>query len=148
MNNNLSQYIFNSNISKATELLKNGADINAKYGEIEIKPIISAINSDNPATLEFVIKNGADVNIDNGNPLHEIIDYCFDGMSQEKRESPFPEHLKMVEILLKNGANLEILNSDGRRPIDVIKTYSPDEKTLAQNKCFFKHLIPNIDTLL
>lgn len=56
---NLTSYLFKSNIAGALRLLQNGADINANY-DVGTRPITSAINSDNPKMLEFVIAQGAD----------------------------------------------------------------------------------------
>jgi ankyrin repeat protein len=144
--NNLSSYIFESEIKSALKLLNNGTDINAEYGS---RPISAAINSDNPETLKFVIEHGADVNIDNGAPLHELIDYCIDGMIQNNKTKPYPEAMEMLSILLNNGANLELVNENGERPIDVISVYADgDKKTLFRLKSFFKSLIPHIDELI
>jgi ankyrin repeat protein len=143
----LSSYIFSSDLRKASELLDSGLNINDKYG-IGIRPIISAINSDNPETLRFVIQRGADVNIDNGSPLFEVIDYCIDGMIQNNKSEPYPETLEMLKILLDNGADVELRDESGERPIDVLKGYAHDEKSLERLKSFFRQLIPQIDSLL
>ena len=59
----LTDCIFNSDLKNAASLLNSGANINSKYGS-GVYPIDAAINSDNPKSLEFVIENGADVNIE------------------------------------------------------------------------------------
>jgi len=144
----LNSCIFESNIAAATLLLENGADINAKYG-VGVRPISAAINSDNPSTLQFVIEQGADVNIDNGSPLLETIDYCIDGMIQNNQVKLYPEALKMLEILLENGANLELRDENGERPIDVITRYAEDDTAwLERLKSLFRTVIPQIDELL
>lgn len=144
----LNSYIFESDINGALKLLVEGADINTKYG-VGITPISSAINSDNPSTLKFVIDQGADVNIDQGAPLSETIDYCIDGMIQNNRDTPYPEALEMLEILLKNGADLELKDDNGERPIDVLTAYAQDDSEwLEQLKSFFRPFIPKIDELI
>ena len=144
----LNSYIFESDIQGAVDLLNNDADINAKYG-VGIRPISSAINSDNPSTLKFVIEHGADVNIDNGAPLSETIDYCIDGMIQNNLDEPYPEAIEMLKILLENGADIELKDENGERPIDVIAAYAQDdEDRLEQLKLFFRPLIPQIDELI
>ena len=97
----LSLCIFTSDLKSAKVLLDAGADINRK-NSIGIYPIISAINSNHPSTLEFAIMNGADVNIDHGRPLLEVIDCCIDGMIQNNLDKPYLESLKMLKILLNN----------------------------------------------
>ncbi|WP_299125106.1 hypothetical protein [uncultured Winogradskyella sp.] len=144
----LNSYIFESDIEGAHKLLQEGADINAKYG-IGITPISSAINSDNPSTLQFVIDQGANVNIDYGAPLSETIDYCIDGMIQNNLDSPYPEALKMLKILLENGADIELKDDNGERPIDVLLAYAQDDfEWLEKLKSFFRPLIPNIGELI
>lgn len=144
----LNSYIFESDVKGALKLLKNGADINSKYG-VGIRPISSAINSDNPSTLQFVIEHGADVNIDNGAALSETIDYCIDGMIQNNLDKPHPEAMEMLKILLENGANLELMDENGERPIDAISAYAKGSyEELERLKSFFRPLIPNIDELL
>lgn len=143
----LSYYIFKSDIAKAFELIQSGADVNGKYG-IGIRPIISAINSDNPEMLRFLISEGADINIDNGLPLHETIDFCIDGMIQDNRRKPYPEHLEMLRILLENGADLELKNKKNERPIDIIAQYAHSEKNFNRLKSYFRDLIPKIDELI
>ena len=128
-------------------MIQNGKNINRKYG-VGIRPISSAINSDDPKTLKFVIKHGADVNIDFGAPLHETIDYCIDGMIQNNRKEPYPESIEMLKILLNNGADIELKNEIGERPIDVITAYAHNAESLDRLKSFFRHLIPNIDELI
>jgi len=144
----LNSYIFESDTQGALKLLDDGADINLKYGT-GITPISSAINSDNPSTLEFVIKHGADVNIDNGAAISETIDYCIDGMIQNNLDKSYPEAMEMLKILLENGADIELKNENGERPIDVITAYAQDDlEWLEQLKSFFRPLIPKIDELI
>jgi len=143
----LSAYIFQSNLEKALELIQNGNDINGLYG-YNNRPISSAINSDNPATLKFVIAQGADVNIDAGAPLFETIANCIDGMIQANRDEPFPESMEMISILIKSGANPIIEDSEGRKPIDVLYAYVQTEDHLDTLKSIFRLYIPEVDNLI
>ncbi len=144
----LNSYILKSNFEKVYELIQEeGVDINEKNGA-DVKPIIAAINSDNPEMLSYIIAKGAEVNIDNGLPLYETIDYCIDAMIQDKRNEPYPEHLEMIKILLATGAQLDLKNERKERAIDLIVQYAYSEKSFNRLKSFFRPLIPEIDALV
>ncbi|MFD2567526.1 hypothetical protein [Pseudotenacibaculum haliotis] len=134
-------------IDEAQELLSQGTDINA--GILGFRPIYAAIHSDDPNVLQFVVDNGADVNIDEGTPLLEILDYCIDGMIQAERIEPYPEALRMLQILLDNGADPFLKNVEGHRPIDVLTEYAASkERTLSRLINLFESYIPNLRDLL
>jgi len=143
----LNSYILKSNFEKVYELIQEGVDINGKYG-VGVRPIIAAINSDNPEMLSYIIAKGADVNIDNGLPLYETIDYCIDGMIQDKRSEPYPEHLEMIKILLATGAELDLKNERNERAIDLLVQYAYSEKSFNRLKTYFRPYIPEIDALI
>ncbi|WP_421750271.1 hypothetical protein [Croceimicrobium sp.] len=63
----LNSCIFRSDLSGALILIQAGADINGK-NDRGIRPIYSALNSENPKNLKFLIEQGADINIDFGAP--------------------------------------------------------------------------------
>ena len=131
----------------ASKLIQNGADINEHHG-IGIRPIFAAINSGNPKIVEFVVKQGANLNIENGKPLMEAIDIAIDGMIQDDLPEPTRESLEIVKILIEGGADLELENENGRRPVDVVTAYSHNDKSFALLKSFFRPIIPNIDDLI
>ncbi len=81
-------------------------------------------------------------------PLRESIDICIDGMIQNTRNVPYPESLEMLEILLANGADPELKDENGERPIDLIPVYAGSPENLNKLKLIFRALIPNIDELL
>ncbi len=143
----LNSYLFKSNFEKVAKLIQEGVDVNGKYG-IGIRPIIAAINSDNPKMLSYIIAKGADVNIDNGLPLYETIDICIDGMIQDNRSEPHQVYLEMIKILLMNGAKLELKNERAERAIDLIVQYAYSEKSFDRLKSYFRPLIPEIDALI
>ncbi len=110
-------------------------------------PIISAINSDNPDVLQFIIDNGGDVNINFGQPLREMIDYCIDAIIQNGLNDFSQEHKVMLKILLDNNANLLIKNEEGKIPTDIIKDYAYGE-TLNFIVKLFHDFIPEIYKLV
>ena len=143
----LTDYLFNSDLKNAEKLIKSGIDINTKYNS-GIYPIDAAINSDNPKVLEFIIQNGANVNIECGLPLSLAFDYCMDGMIQNDIQKPYPEAMEMVNILIQNGAQIDIKNKNGKTPIDVLKSYASQKDKLEILKNIFREVIKNIDDYL
>ena len=142
----LNDHIKETNFDKALELLEIGIDINEKYG-IGIRPIIAAINSGNPKIVDFVVNYGANVNIDEGNPLNVAIDIAIDGMIQDEKSCPSKESMEIIKILIEHKADLELRDSNGKRPIDMITAYSQNESQLNLLKSFFRPIIPNVDKL-
>ncbi|PZR24972.1 MAG: hypothetical protein DI535_20200 [Citrobacter freundii] len=141
--------IFSGDLNSARQWLVNGAEINSRHGVAGIYPIQSAINSSKPEVLQFVISNGADVNIENGLPLLEAIDLAIDGIIQNGLTWPDNTDLEMIRILLENGADPEIINSEGARPIDIIYRYAGQSvHSMEKLISFFRPLLPNSDTLL
>jgi len=143
----LNEHINESNMNTASKLIQDGADINEEYG-IGVRPIFSAINSGNPKILEFVISKGADVNIEDGKPLINAIDIAIDGMIQDDLKEPTFESLKIVELLIQKGADLELNNKNGIRPIDTITAFSHNDTSFELLKSFFRPIIPNVDILI
>ncbi|UII20919.1 hypothetical protein [Fulvivirga ligni] len=140
----LSGYIHQGNLDEANRLILMGADINVKY-DYDTRPIIAAINSDKTEVLQFVIDQGADVNIDMGNPTRLMFDYVIDGMIQSERDQPYPEDIEKLKLLIDNGANINLMDNTGKRPIDIIKIYGTTEESLKKLKSFFRPIIPEID---
>ncbi|MCX2746164.1 hypothetical protein OO013_19955 [Mangrovivirga sp. M17] len=143
----LSGYIHQGNLDQASRLILNGADINEKY-DFEVRPIIAAINSDKLEVLQFVIDQGADVNIDMGEPTRIMIDYIIDSMIQSERYHPYPEDLEKLNLLINNGANIKLKDNSGNRPIDVLKLYGTTDEALTKLKSIFRPIIPDIDDLI
>lgn len=134
-------------LEEAQELLTQGTDINA--GILGFRPIYSAIHSDDPKVLQFVVDHGADVNIDQGTPLLEVLDYCIDSMIQGERRTPYPEAIKMLKTLLNNGADPFLKNAEGHRPIDVLIEYSDGwQRRLDEYIELFEPYIPDLKNQL
>lgn len=87
----------------------------------------AALYGDDPDLLLSGLLAGADVNIDLGDgwtPMHHAMDSAKDGMIQNNRQSPYPEALELIQILVSHGADLEKRNREGKTPLDSINTYA------------------------
>jgi len=107
-----------------------------------------ALNSDAPELLQLVITAGGDVNIDLGDgwtPMHHAMDLAIDGMIQNNRQSPYPEAMEMIRILVTNGADLAKRNREGKTPLDLINTYTGSEQGFNQLMAMFREVIPSLD---
>tara|TARA_R110002095_G_scaffold128661_1_gene111447 strand:+ start:1669 stop:2157 length:489 start_codon:yes stop_codon:yes gene_type:complete len=109
------------NIEDMEELLKKGADINAK-NNINFTPLHMAVYNENLNMIKFLLNNGADVNSkdkSNQTPLHM---------------AAYMNNFDIVALLLHNGANITIKNSRNKTAgdltkkdaiSDLIKKYTP-----------------------
>ena len=108
----------------------------------------TALNSDDPDLLRAVIRAGCNVNIDLGDgwtPMHHAMDLAIDGMIQNNRQSPYPEAIEMIRILIANGADLEKRNQEGQTSLDSINTYAGSEQGFNQLMEMFRDVIPSLD---
>jgi ankyrin repeat protein len=108
----------------------------------------SALNGNDPEMLKSVIAAGGDVNADLGDgwtPLHYAFDYAIDGMLQNNRESPYPEVIEMIRILVAHGSDLEKRNREGKTPLDSINTYAGNEQGFNSLMAMFRGVITSLD---
>jgi len=97
-------------------LLNLGAKVNTNSGDPEyFTPIELAVYNRNEHLVSILLEYGADANAQIGIPLnrkpllHEAI--------------RFGVPISMIELLVKNGADFELVDSDGKSAIDVAKEY-------------------------
>ena len=104
LDNTLRQAISNNNLAVAEQVIKNGADVNAKAWAGDT-PLHMAVNHGNADITLLLIKNGADVNAKNwaGNtPLHNATKHG---------------NTDMAGLLIKNGADVNAVNPDEETPL-------------------------------
>lgn len=98
--------------------------------------------------MAFVISNGADVNIDIGDGwtlLHEAFDSAIDGMIQANEDRLSRETLEIIDLLIKNGADMGKTNASGKTPLDSLNTYSATIERFNFLKNVFRETVPSID---
>ncbi len=114
----------------------------------EAEALLIALLGDDPDMLESVIKAGGDVNTafeDGQTPLHILIDVAIDGVMQENLDAPDPATMKMIGILLANGADISLLNDAGETPLDILNVYADSKEDFGRLEEMFRNLIPDID---
>jgi ankyrin repeat protein len=87
-------------------LIANGADVNAKGGDVGLTPLHCAVGNGHKEIAERLIAAGADVNAKDDlgwTPLHEAA----------HRESK-----EIAELLIANGADVNTMQEDGETPLD------------------------------
>ena len=133
--------VLNSNIETAQWLIKMGADVNK--GKLKDYYIIAAARENNKEMAELLIANGLD--IDTTNPDSETaldraviennteaVKWLFElgaKMEKGKHSKWYPliavrdyNNKEMLEILIANGADLNVKNDQGKTPLDFAKT--------------------------
>jgi len=103
------------NVVKA--LVRAGVSLEAK-DNLGFTAVDQAVGEGSFEIVEFLLKSGAKVNghTANGSPLHTACAW---------------RRLKIARLLLQNGADPNVLDKDGRKPIDFIKRLrNASDKTL------------------
>lgn len=137
----LESYLFKSDLINAQKMIDEGANIDGE-GNFLGRPILAAINSENLTTLYFLIEKGVDVNIDYGSPLSCALDNWLDNIFSVEMFDPYSDEREMVEILIKNGADIEIKNENGIGPLDTVYAYTKSLKDRAKLMSEYESIFP------
>ena len=101
--------LHNASIEVTKYLISVGAEIN-RIGYEECTPLMYEVYMNNIENVEFLIKNGADINyqriLDGYTSLHFA---CQKG------------GILMIRLLIKNGASIELKNDKNKTPIDIAR---------------------------
>jgi ankyrin repeat protein len=120
--------------------------------QVPVYPIEFALLEHNPAMLKKYLDAGADPNVDIGGGwtlLHEVSAYAIDSMIQNDRQEFYPELLEIIKLLVENGGDLHKKNDKGKKPLDVINSYTYDNKEhFDKMVSHFRPAIPNVDELV
>lgn len=120
--------IARENIFEISTLITSGAVVN----ELDSQgwtPLARAIEIENYQIVKLLLENGADVHtrLDNDDTsLHLAVDGSIDGTIQTGGASG-DEPTAIIELLLKNGANIFAKNAQGESPMDWAKNYHSDK---------------------
>ncbi len=104
LNKKLFDAVSGNRISEIEQLLKQGADVNAKT-ENGWTPLYCASNWNRIDIAKLLIENGADVNAQNKNgwtPLHE---------------ASYWDYVGIAKLLIENGADVNAKNKNGETPL-------------------------------
>ncbi|WP_431213852.1 hypothetical protein ACQ86N_02835 [Puia sp. P3] len=118
---------------------------NAYFGPLAMA---SAVTSDDPEMLEQVLLAGGNVNaeLESGRtPMHLAMDGAIDGMLQSGRDSPSPEAIEIIRILVSHGADLEKRDWQGETALDSINSYAGNEEGFKSLVAMFREIIPSLD---
>lgn len=146
-NKDFNDAIFNCDLIHAKQLLLLGVNPNSPDSR-GIFAIDAALNSGSPEVLRFIIDQISDINQDIGRgwtSLHLALDIAIDGMVQNNRLEPSSEDIKMITILIENGAKPDIKDNSSQTAIDILKRYATDTYSFNNLKSIFKKSIPSME---
>jgi len=105
--------------------IKEAIKLNVNLDEAKVNgmtPLILAVEADQPEVLELLLRSGSNPNqISENNgmtALHWAVEYAVDGMTQNNKDTPYPEPIECIRLLLKYGADKNIEDENGKSPLD------------------------------
>ena len=127
----------NRSASTIKALLKGGAKSNAS-GPDNITPLINAANEGSTETIELLIHDFKVNNNINKNTALETSTLANDNTALHKAAQSQDSSLEAVKILVRNGANVEAKNRNGKTPIQLAsgerKAYLKRIKAFSEQK--------------
>ena len=123
--------------NEISRLIKDGAKVNS-LDEYGVSPLAYAVALLHPELVEFLIDNGADVNLPNKDgqtPIFfatnfEIFELLVDAGADVNHQAPdggtaligaiFMDEIGQAEALVKHGADVNVLNPNGRSPLNIL----------------------------
>lgn len=134
--------IFNEKTEKAKRIIKANKEIELNFvNELNITPLICAIDASSPEIVELLLDNGANPNFATTNlslPLYHAIELAEE--AEDYKKSDDPKLLEIIELLVNYGANIHIANYNGK------SAYQYAESRYLPAKKIFDKLIFDEDT--
>jgi ankyrin repeat protein len=111
--------IFNGNIDKVKEVIENNKDLELNFinKELNITPLICAIDAINPEIVELLLNNGSNPNFMHTGlslPLYHAVELAEEAADYDEADDP--KLLGIIELLIKNGADVHLTNYNGKSP--------------------------------
>ncbi|BAY80643.1 ankyrin repeat-containing protein [Calothrix parasitica NIES-267] len=99
-NNNIFEAIIDNNLPKVKEFIQNGFNVNQKHSEIQLTPLIQAINLRRLEIIKILLEAGADPNL------------CQDVYATPLELATSLGNIEVIKILLRAGANPNFFGID------------------------------------
>jgi len=117
------------NAAAVREIVKSGADPNAKYGALNWTPLMHAIDKNQIGSVKALLDSGADVN--------RTGDYETEPRTMQRDVTPLMMaagygYTPIVELLLRRGADAARVDGDGNRALDYALTGTLYHRTFFQ----------------
>ena len=130
-------------LKPARRLLEEGVDVNGSLNGYT--PLIASICGQDIELVELLIKHGATINQGTHTVLHEAIEAVLENMMDEGAKKPDNDELKIINLLIRKGGNLEQKNLKGETPLESLNKFSSNEASFELLKNHFREIIPDID---
>ena len=124
----LCKAIWDEDIEQIRFLVKSGEGLNTQCRNGHT-PLMMAAEIDNIEIAKYLLEHGIKVNCpghEGATPLHIAVDISIDGTIQNG-EAPGDEPIDMIQILLQNGANKDLKNTQGKSALDWAKDYKSEK---------------------
>jgi ankyrin repeat protein len=113
------------NIEYIKKYILNGMNPNVE-NEVGWTLLNLAVEHDRKEIVQFLLESGVNINFQSScgwTPLHQAVDLSIDGTIQTGGAQG-DEPTDMIKYLLDNGADINLMDSDGRSSIDIAKMYN------------------------
>lgn len=124
----LAEYAYSGNVEGVRQSLAQGADPNDSEAQNGFKPVSGSARSRNIEITQLMLDHGLDINaMQNGETL---LTWAANNRNYTRDNVPPEKTYAYIQWLLKNGADPNIANTEGRMPAEIALFSEADQKII------------------